>query len=157
MGQGTEAPEAVIEFVASRGTCGPTEEGSFAMTPNAPSRTDIERLMAVRDLIELRDSLSNCRSRLSRFSWDYHGEPALLTRKDIEVVLKSYLEGRINSDDLEEWADLLELRDDVGYEAEHREWLNFVLWTLADQQLNGQISATTVLHLLSLDEQSVAS
>ena len=61
------------------------------MTPHAPSQTDSERLTAVRDLIELRDSLSNCQTRLSRFSWDYKGEPVLLTRKDVEIVLMSYI------------------------------------------------------------------
>jgi hypothetical protein len=54
-----------------------------------------------------------------------------------------------------EWADLLELRDDVTYEASHREWLHLVVWTLSDQNLNGAISSESVSHLLSLAEEDV--
>ena len=104
----------------------------------------------------MRDSLANCQSRLSRFSWDYKGEPVLLTRKDVEVVLMSYLEGRLSSDDLEKWADHLELREDVAYEIGHQEWINLVLWTLSDQQLNGAISTATASQLLSIDEEQAS-
>jgi hypothetical protein len=125
------------------------------MTLPEPSQSHHERLAAVRDLIELRNSLSNCRSRLARFPWDFNGEPVLLSRSNVEAVLKSFLEGRINSGALEEWADLLELRDDVTYEASHREWLHLVVWTLSDQNLNGAISSESVSHLLSLAEEDV--
>jgi hypothetical protein len=82
-----------------------------------------ERLSALRDLITLRDTPSNCRLRLATYTWD--GQPATLTRLDVE------------------------------YERKYREWLNFVLWSLSDQQLNGPICTEAVLHLLSLDETSV--
>lgn len=125
------------------------------MTLDPPSEPYSMRLEAVRDLIELRDTLSNCRNRLLQFPWNFEGQATVITRLDVETVLTSFLQGKISSKDLEEWADLLELREDVAYEADHREWLNFALFNLSDQHLNGAISATSVSELLSLDEETV--
>lgn len=119
------------------------------------SESPAERLSAVRDLITMQDTLSNCRLRLAQYPWDFEGQPVILTRSDVEAVLKSFLEGKVRADDIEEWADLLEVREDFDYEEGHCEWLNFVLWRLSDQQLNGLISEEAVSQLLYMDEITV--
>lgn len=126
------------------------------MTISKTSKCSTERLSAVRCLIAMQDTLSNCRRRLAEFPWDFDGQAAVLKRSDVEAVLQSYLGGQITSGELEEWADLLELREDIDYEEGHDLWLNFVIWSLSDQQLNGPINPAAILSLLAMDEVSVA-
>ncbi|TIQ16782.1 MAG: hypothetical protein E5X51_33630 [Mesorhizobium sp.] len=86
---------------------------------------------------------------LREFGWDYNGAPYLLTRGDVSNILERYLDGEMNSEELEAWADAIELREDIQYEEENEEWIKDVIYILASTDLNGPITLEKVKGLLN--------
>lgn len=68
------------------------------------------------------------------------GELVVLTRTEATAALDAYLHNRVALDELVEWADALELRDDVGLEPEAEEELREFLYTLATPAAEGEFT-----------------
>ncbi|MEV8879849.1 hypothetical protein [Mesorhizobium ciceri] len=91
--------------------------------------------------------------RLSEFEWEYNGDPYVLSRSDVSNILIRYLDGKLRAEELEEWADAIELREDIRYEDESESWISDVIFTLASSALNGPITQDLVEGFLkSLDK-----
>jgi len=56
------------------------------------------------------------RAALAEFDWDCKNELIHLEKSHIAVVLESYLSKEISKEEVEDWANLIECRDDIGYE-----------------------------------------
>jgi hypothetical protein len=58
-------------------------------------------------------------SELREMGWDWNGEPLLLlTKEHFLGVMDRYLAGSISAQELEEWAESLEQREDVAFSVE---------------------------------------
>jgi hypothetical protein len=83
-----------------------------------------------------------CRS-LPIFGESFPDIPGILkahgdySKQDFLNVLKKCRDGLISYEDLENWADAIELRDDIGFEAD--EMLE-IIFELANPDINGQLS-----------------
>ncbi|MER8761483.1 MULTISPECIES: hypothetical protein [unclassified Mesorhizobium] len=87
---------------------------------------------------------------LREFEWDYDGLPYILTRDDVSDILERYIDGKLSSEELEAWADAIELREDIQYEEKNEDWINDVIFTLASTVLNGPITLEKVKELLKI-------
>lgn len=83
------------------------------------------------------------------FAWDSE-EIVTLSRSDIHSILLRFLNREMSAANVEIWADFLEARDDVGFEAGHAELIKHVLYTLATPELEGQLTNDSAQHLLGL-------
>ena len=97
--------------------------------------TSDERVKALRDLIEIREPIAAAVSHLRRFPWDCDAELVTLTGSDLIRVLDRYLQGDLSNTDVEEWAEALEGRDDVGYEPQLSDTLKQIIFELANPLL----------------------
>ena len=93
------------------------------------------RLEIVKSLIELSRPLDAVAVTICEFSWDYEGEPVELRREHLVSVLSRYLSGKLSASDVEKWANLLEGRDDICFEKGSEEWINEVVYELANPSL----------------------
>ena len=115
------------------------------------SRPVQSHLDLLRTLVECQTPLADIASRLSAFSWD--SPPLLVLRREhVVAVLRRYLAGELRAEDVHEWADLVEVRDDIGLELGHEVALRNALFALATPEVEGQLDSTEARKLIQLLE-----
>jgi|GEM_PF-2681458 hypothetical protein len=77
---------------------------------------DTKRLKIIRELIEKPIDLEKINISLNSFDWDYEGECILLHRKNLMDIFDRYLSKEVDGNFLKNWADIVELREEVEYE-----------------------------------------
>jgi hypothetical protein len=60
-----------------------------------------------------------------------------------------YLSGSIDGSDVEQWAEAIEGRDDVGYETTVADWLRQVVFELANPKLTAPLEPSRAAELKS--------
>lgn len=96
-----------------------------------------ERRDILADLVHLNGDLSSLKSELSQYSWDIELPLINVTKFDLSAVLKRCIDGIINYDKLESWANAIECRDDLSFEDDK---LQEIIFELANPEINGQIN-----------------
>jgi len=82
--------------------------------------------------------LEDLRAPLGALDWD--AEPvATLTRAQIAAVLRRFRAGEIDAPTVEQWANLVECREDVEFEPRHAEIIADALFDLANPDLQGPV------------------
>jgi hypothetical protein len=116
---------------------------------NTDNISPAQRQQALRDLLELRVPVNMATGALARFGWDSEQELVTLTRADATRTLTRYLTGELSADDVEQWADALEVREDVGREPGFGDELTELLFQLATPEVAGKITPETAKHWIN--------
>ena len=95
------------------------------------------------DLVDFNLDISTLKSQLSLYPWDSEEELVLLTNNTLLKIIERALEGKISVNQLEEWANLVEWRDDI----EMSQSVVDVIFLLANPDINGILSSE---HLSSM-------
>jgi len=90
-------------------------------------------------LIHLKKDLADIRTELSSFDWDDEEEEIVLTAKAVSNVLSKAVIGDFTIEQLEEWADIIEVRNDIVYEELHDALIKEVISHLSNPDLFGKI------------------
>lgn len=98
-----------------------------------------ERRAALRGLLRGEVPVHEARQRLRQFPWDSEVELESLTRQDVVRMLDRYLRGSVTGAEVEQWADAIEGRDDVGYEADVAERLRQAIFELANPDITHRL------------------
>ena len=105
------------------------------------STASAARIELVKAAVERTMPASEARESLAAYPHDYLGVPYLLRTEHIGAALRSFLTGEMTAQELQEWAELLEFRDDIEIagEAEAETDLIFnILMLLANPELDGR-------------------
>lgn len=78
--------------------------------------------------------------QLNTYGWDSEERLVTVTKQDVVLVLQRYLKAELTAEDVEQWANALECRDDVGYESADEEILKSIMHDLANPLLEGPLS-----------------
>jgi hypothetical protein len=105
-----------------------------------------ERENILSDLVHLRRSLADIRRDLTKYPWDFEKPMVIISKQDFLNVLKKCQDGLISFEDLENWADAITLRDDIGFETD--EMLE-IIFELANPDINGQLSKERLEELIN--------
>jgi hypothetical protein len=81
-------------------------------------------------------------AELQEYGWDAEGPLFTVTRQHVGGVLSRYLEGQLTSEQVTDWADLVECREDLGYEKGFEEDLKRTVFELANPNLTEPVSPT---------------
>jgi predicted AlkP superfamily pyrophosphatase or phosphodiesterase len=100
------------------------------------------RLDVVSSLVTFSKPLEEISNELSIFDWDYEGESLIVKSDEIIEVLRRYISGEINAEEIEGWANLIECREDIVFEAEKESELEDVIYRLANPLLEEPISVS---------------
>lgn len=95
----------------------------------------MDRFAVVRDLLEISKPLEKIMAQLAMMDWDYEGDGVDLTKKHLVMALQRYLRGELSDSDLESWANQIEGREDVKFEAGSEQEIENVLYELANPAL----------------------
>lgn len=91
----------------------------------------LERVLAINGDLQL------LHQELKKFPWDTDFPLVVLSIDDMIDVLNKVIVGNICIDVLEEWADIIECRDDIDFE--HQE-LQEIIFELANPLINGKLT-----------------
>ena len=100
----------------------------------------MDRFDALRDLVAFNKPVVVLADSLSKFDWDYEGQPLTVMALQIQEVLKRFLAGEYSAQELEDWANLIECREDLEFEEKKRDEIAYVIYRLANPVLEGEIT-----------------
>lgn len=111
-----------------------------------------DRMGVLEMVVELSCSIDLIETRIREFAWDYDGLPFELKRAHIIHVLKRYLVGELNADEVGRWANMLEGRDDICFESGSEGRLDRAIYELANPYLTApldEMRANNLVEILS--------
>jgi hypothetical protein len=108
-----------------------------------------DRTSVLNSLIQLDRPIDQIRAELRTFPWDFPDELVTLTAEHIRSVLTRLNSGTLTPDMVCEWADAIEMREDIGYEERHHEEIVEALFVLAYPLLNGPLKHDEIVRLLA--------
>lgn len=79
-------------------------------------------------------------AELSRHTWDVAVPLVTLTAVHLLRIIDRYLGGELSSDQVTDWADLVECRDDIGYPEDDHDFLSAAIFRLANPNLEGEVT-----------------
>lgn len=98
------------------------------------------------DLIHFKNNIDTLRNMLSQIGFDSETELVSMSRDNIVEILQRSLDKKISFLELEEWANLIECREDIGFEDKKTQEMIF---KLANPYLYGELDEKQVLSYLS--------
>jgi hypothetical protein len=93
-------------------------------------------------LIRFDAPVADLKAALATLSWD-SGPVITLTRQNIAAVLQRFASREIDAASMEEWANLVECREDICFESCHEEVVANTIHALANPELTGRLTAAT--------------
>ena len=103
------------------------------------------------DLAHFKNNIDALKNMLSQIGFDSETELVSMSRDDMVEILQRSLDKKISFLELEEWANLIECREDIGFEDEKTQEMIF---KLANPYLYGKLDEKQVLSYLNeLDEK----
>ena len=100
----------------------------------------MNRVESLQSLLKLNQPLSQILPSLSTFGWDSDRELVTLERQHVITVLRRYLSGELSESCVEDWANAIEGREDVGAESGFENLLSEVIYRLANPLLTHSLS-----------------
>ena len=98
------------------------------------------------DLIHFKNNIDTLRNMLSQIGFDSETELVSMSRDNIVEILQRSLDKKISFLELEEWANLIECREDIDFEDEKTQEMIF---KLANPYLYGKLDKKQVLSYLN--------
>ena len=97
------------------------------------------------NLINFAKDMSAIKSDLAKIGFNSESELVTITKNTIVNILNRVIDKEISYDLLEEWANLIECREDIGYEDEI---LQEIIFELANPCLYGEIDKEKICMIL---------
>jgi hypothetical protein len=107
--------------------------------------SQLDRSQAVADLVFLRRPLPDAVAQLRSFPWDADQELVTLGPAALQAVLERTLGGELSAQQLEDWANAVEGRDDIAFEPQA---MVDLVAEVANPVLYEPLTTDTVLDLL---------
>ncbi|RJQ80329.1 hypothetical protein D5S17_07620 [Pseudonocardiaceae bacterium YIM PH 21723] len=99
------------------------------------------RTEALLDLLELRVPLAQALKELATFGFAYDVDLCLIELRHVRGVVAAFVDGRLSADDCRDWADALEIREDVGFGEHGEELMKEFVFRVANPEINGPFIA----------------
>jgi len=87
-------------------------------------------------LLTLSRPLEELRAQLRAFPWDCDRDLVVFTRQHATNVLRRYLAGELDAKTVADWADAIEMREDIGHEPGCENALNELIFEVANPEIN---------------------
>ncbi len=110
-----------------------------------------KRKKLLKSLLEMNGAISVICAQLSEFGWDCEEDLITFKSNNALSVLNQYLKHQITKDDLEEWANAIEGREDISFE---KDYLKKLIYDLANPILTEPITNHTAKRWIMKIENS---
>ena len=103
--------------------------------------SELSREELLRQLIDGHVSSADIAERLGAVGWDSDREIVTLTRSDALAILSRFIRGEVKADEVGEWANAIEGREDIGYEPGSEATLSDLVFELANPEISTELTA----------------
>jgi hypothetical protein len=113
------------------------------------------RIEALDALLNIRKPLTEISEVLIQFPWN-NEELLVLEVPQIRRVLEQYLSGVISESFVEDWANLIECRDDISFDKKNNTFIKELMHTLANPYLTRRLTHNRAKFLIrDIDEANI--
>lgn len=91
----------------------------------------------LRELVEYKTPINSILADLQAYGWDSETIHFIVSKNHLINILNRFLLGNLNAQQIVEWADSLESREDIEYD---REEVRGTIFLLANPDINGAIT-----------------
>jgi hypothetical protein len=98
---------------------------------------------ALENLIHLRGSVADALKRLRVFDWDAAPNLVTLSPATVIEVLERYLSGDVTAEEIEKWADGIEVREDIAFPPLFDKVMKELFFEVANLEINRPLSPET--------------
>lgn len=109
------------------------------------------RADALRNLVKLREPVSDALARLSSFDWSSDVELVVVTTSHLACALDGFDDGSLDGTALSAWAESLQGREDITLDPVARDMLAEALFELSTPELFGSIEEVVASARARLD------
>ena len=99
-----------------------------------------DRIQTLRALIAYGLPIEPVLADLQSFGWDAPESLVTLNREDIIRILDRYLTGELTAEQVTDWANLLECREDIGFPEGDEDLLSETIFRLANPYLTDEVT-----------------
>jgi hypothetical protein len=99
------------------------------------------RRAALTDLIQVNGPVADCAATVRSFPWDHDEDLYTIGRPDARAALAKFTAGEISADELLQWAEAIECREDVGFTDD---LVSKLIFALATPEINEPISPESI-------------
>jgi hypothetical protein len=99
-----------------------------------------QRAAALGSLVSLARPIGEALAALSSFPWDFDEELVTFTRSDALNALRMFLAQELKIDDLRQWAEALDGRDDLAFEPGFEDELREFIFKFSTPEINEQLT-----------------
>jgi hypothetical protein len=89
--------------------------------------------------------LGELQEELSRYDLN---DPIIISRQTLLVALRRFLAADVRKDDLVDWANQIELHDEVQYEPRFNDVISDALFSISSPEINGPITSELCQRLI---------
>jgi hypothetical protein len=101
---------------------------------------NIEHKLLLEKLLNCEQPVQQTLAELQKFGWDSDMELTKIKPGHVENCLDEYLKGKLNAAQVEEWANALECREDIGFIPTNEDLIRGIIFQLANPLLNKAIT-----------------
>ena len=105
-----------------------------------------DREEILKDLIQFNGNLKELQAELSQYSWDTQSSIIFITNDDLINVLRRSSENIISFDEIANWVNTIECRDDIGFEDVR---VQDILFELANPEIDGELTKNRLKEMIS--------
>ncbi|WP_026995300.1 hypothetical protein [Flectobacillus major] len=98
------------------------------------------------ELIYFNANLNQLENELSKFAWDLDEPTIVLTKNILSNVIRRCINNEISFVELESWANLIECRDDIGFEDEETQ---NIMFELSNPEINEPITISLLENIIN--------
>ena len=100
------------------------------------------------ELIDFTRDIQSLDDDLAKFEWDSEEDLVVLNPSHIKNVLSRFIDEEISKEDVNEWANLIELRDDIGFDGETENKVKELIFELANPEITHELSVERATELI---------
>lgn len=113
-----------------------------------------DRYAALQKVLKFSQPIQKLEELLKDFSWDFDGDPQEMNINHLRAALERYISGELSAQGLEDWANLIEGREDIKYQEERVVIIEDYIYELANPELTKKISIAHAVDMVrAIDEK----
>jgi hypothetical protein len=105
---------------------------------------------ALRKALTFSSSIDELKNSLSQLDWDEEKVTVTLQFSHVARVLARYVEKGLSTNDIEVWANLIESREDIGFDARNETAIAEIIYELANPVLTQELTLRRADELLQI-------
>lgn len=106
------------------------------------------RMQLLENLLNYSCPLEKIEDGLKMHPWDSSKYLIFLDSRKLSLLLERYLKKQVTASELEHWANLIEMREDIGFTENEETLISSIIVELANPALFGELSEQSVSIML---------